>query len=175
MTSHFEKIRFKAAAAFGAAALALAAHAAFASSVAPAKMAKHFTWSAELVSYDSATRMLTLKSLIDNDADITKLPDFEKGQTVTLWWTGLTQGSTIRNITVGAAASVPADALVLPAHFVRTEMNDHYVVYRLRVPAASAAEIRRLKPGTWVTGASPRHARSPGDAVTDVHAYNDVG
>jgi hypothetical protein len=154
---------------------ALLAQTAFASAAGAAKMAKPFTWSAELVSFDPASRMLTVKSLIDKDVDITKLHDFEKGQAVTLWWTGLTQGSSIRNITDGRAASAPADALVLPVRFVGTEMNDQYVVYRLRVPPQSVPGIKALEPGDWVTAASPRHAAGPGKAVTAIHGYNDIG
>lgn len=63
---------------------------------------------------------------------------------------------------------------MLPAQFVRSEVNDQCVVYRVRVPAASVPELRALQPGDWVTGSPPRRAADPSAAVAGVHGYNDA-
>ncbi len=138
------------------------------------KIAQQFSWSAELVSFDKASRMLTLKSRIEDAAEVKGLDHLEKGDAVTLTWTGRSWGAGVRDITQGHERSAPAETLILPAEFVGTELDDRYVVYRLPIPAAAVAKIAALKPGQWVTAMSPRQSMDPQKAITQIHAYNEV-
>ncbi len=130
-----------------------------------------YTWSAELVSFDPGSHMLTLKSRIETYADKKPLANLSEGQAITLTWTGMTWGAGIRAIAPRGASAAAADAITLPAEFVRTELDDGYVVYRVQVPASATAKIGALKPGAWVTGMSPRHATDPQSAILDVHPF----
>lgn len=136
--------------------------------------AASYTWSAELVSFDAASRMVTLKSRIEEYADVKGLDELMKGDPITLEWTGMTWGAGIRNVVRGHDASAPGEALVLPAEYVGTELNDQYVTYRLAIPAASVSKIQALKPGDWVTATSPRHGSDPAKAVVEMHGFNDA-
>jgi hypothetical protein len=176
MKNEHEKMQNAAGAALVAAALLLvnAAFAQGALAAEPQKADQSYTWSAEIVSFNAASRMLTLKSHIDSATDIKLLDDLMEGEPITLTWTGLTWGAGIRDITRGHQSSAPADALILPAEFVGTELNDNYVIYRLPIPSASVGKIQALKPGDWVTATSPRHASDPNQAVLEIRGYNDI-
>ena len=138
------------------------------------KVQPQYTWSAEIVSFDKRSRMLTLKSRIENAAEIKGLDRFKKADPVMLTWTGRTWGAGVRDITRGHESTAPAETLILPAEFVSTEMDGRYVVYRMPIPEASVAKIEVLKPGEWVTAMSPRHSMDPSKAIVAIHAYNDV-
>ncbi|HEX7079454.1 MAG TPA: hypothetical protein VF329_00370 [Gammaproteobacteria bacterium] len=135
--------------------------------------AKPFHWSAELVSFDQGTKMATLKARIDSHADVAILDELSDGDPVTVRWTGISWGAGISGVT-RERPNEPSDALLMPAEFVRTEMDDTYLVFRVPVPDASVAKIEALEAGNWVTAMSPRDATELADAVTEMHAYNDV-
>ncbi len=173
MTAKNEKSRNAIAGTFVVAALLLIGGAWVQGALAAGDQKAHadFRWSAELVSFDSGSNMLTLKSRMETYADRKALDRFSKGQAVTLTWTGMTWGAGIRAVAPRGQAVASPEALTLPAEFVGTELDDAYVVYRVAVPAGSAAHIAGLKPGDWVTGVSPRHASDPHAAVVDVRPF----
>jgi hypothetical protein len=144
------------------------------------KSADTYTWSAELVSFDPSSRMITVKSHIDGASAIEGLDELKQGDPITLTWVGLTWGAGIRGVTRGheastaTGASTDTDALMLPAEFVGTEMDDQYITYRLPIPADAAAKIQALKAGDWVTATSPRHPADTKSAVVAIRGYNDV-
>lgn len=142
------------------------------------KSAGTYTWSAELVSFDPSTRMITVKSHVDGASAIEGLDELKQGDPITLTWVGLTWGAGIRGVTRGheasAATGASTDALTLPAEFVSTEMDDQYITYRLPIPADASGKIQALKAGDWVTATSPRHPSDPKSAVLAIRGYNDV-
>ena len=133
-----------------------------------------YTWSAEIVSFDKASKMLTLKSRIEDSVEIKGLDRLKKGDAITLTWTGRTWGAGVRNITRGHERSASAEALTLPAEFIKTELNGRYVVYRMPIPATSVGKIAALTPGQWVTAMSPHHSMDPDKAITAIHPYNEL-
>lgn len=64
--------------------------------------------------------------------------------------------------------------LHLPAEFVRSEMDDIYLVFRVPVPQGSRAKVEALKPGDWVTARTSRDASRLEQAVSEIRGYNDV-
>jgi hypothetical protein len=133
-----------------------------------------YTWSAELVSFDPGSRMITLKSHVDGAAAVEGLDQLKDGDPITLTWVGLSWGAGIRGVARGHESSAQSDALILPAEFVGTELDDQYVTYRLPIPASAVSKIQALKPGDWVTATSPRHSSDPSAAVMAIRGYNDV-
>jgi hypothetical protein len=138
------------------------------------KPSDSYTWSAELVSLDPSSRMITLKSHVDGASAIEGLDQLKEGDPVTLTWVGLTWGAGIRGVTRGHETPAQGDALILPAQFVGTELNDQYITYRLPIPADSVSKIQALKAGDWVTATSSRHSSDPKSAVLSIRGYNDL-
>jgi hypothetical protein len=134
-----------------------------------------YTWSAELVSFDPGSRLITLKSHIDGASAIEGLDQLKEGDPITLTWVGLTWGAGVRGVAQGHESSTSPDALILPAQFVGTELNDQYITYRLPIPEKAASKVQALKAGDWVTATSPRHSSDPKAAVVAIRGYNDVG
>jgi len=131
-----------------------------------------YQWSAELVAVDEAARTVTVESrLVSNaEADFQKL---DRGDRVTLTWSGINTAAGVRRIVEGAA---PADdRLTLPIEFVSAEHDGQYVRFKVAVPSDDVAKVSALQPGSWVTATSPRRAERFEEAVADLRPYNDVG
>lgn len=135
---------------------------------------QQYEWSAELVSFDQGSGTATLKARMDTRADKSVLESLSEGDRITITWTGLTWGAGIADISrEGPPQS--SDRLDLPAEFVGTEMDDTYVLFRVPVPRGSAASLRGLSSGDWVTAATPHDATELNEAVSEIRPYNDVG
>ncbi|HEX6994879.1 MAG TPA: hypothetical protein VF339_12110 [Gammaproteobacteria bacterium] len=132
-----------------------------------------YEWSAELVSFDAASRTATLKARMDARADRSILRELSEGDRITITWTGLTWGAGIAAVSRGDSAG-SAGKLQLPAEYVGTEMDDIYLVFRVRVPEGSAAKLEALQPGAWVTATTSRDASRLEQAVSEIRPYNDV-
>lgn len=130
-----------------------------------------FTWSAELVSFDEASRTVTLKTRLDSRADKAILDELSQGDPINLSWTGINWGAGIAAVT-RRDAEAPGK-LVLPAELAGTQMERTYLVYTLPVPEGSVSRLRDLEQGDWVTGTSPRDSGSD-PAVIEIRDYNDV-
>ena len=175
MTVNLEKLESKLVRPFAAAAL-LSVCAAFAQGTLAAGTGNgndQYTWSAELVSFDQASKTLTAKVRVDNPADVQSL-HLMKGDPITLTWTGITWGAGIRGVARGHEASASADALTLPAQYVGTDSEDNYITFQVPVPSASISKIQALKPVDWITATSRRQAADPNAAVVAIRGYNDV-
>lgn len=134
---------------------------------------QQYEWSAELVSFDPASGKATLKARIDARADRSILAQLSEGDQITITWTGLSWGAGISAVTRGNATTSDG-RLHLPAEFVRSEMDDIYLVFRVPVPQGSRAKVEALKPGDWVTARTSRDASRLEQAVSEIRGYNDV-
>lgn len=134
---------------------------------------RQYQWSAELVSFDANAGTATLKARMDARADRSVLKELSEGDRITITWTGITWGAGIAAISKGDAAGSD-DKLALPAEFVRTEMDDIYLVFRVPVPQGAASKLSALKSGDWVTATTPRDATRLEQAVSGIRPYNDV-
>jgi hypothetical protein len=131
-----------------------------------------YTWSAELVSVDENARTVTIQAPLVGNAEI-DLGRLERGDRVTLTWSGISMAAGIRRVTDGAAPE--ADWLTLPIEFVSAEHDGRYVRFSVPVPSGDLAKLASLSPGQWVTATSPRRANSHEEAVAEMRPYNDVG
>jgi hypothetical protein len=131
-----------------------------------------YTWSAELVAVDQASRTATVQAPLVSNATV-DFGSLDGGDRVTLTWSGINTAAGVRRISTGAA---PADEqLTLPIEFVAPAHEDRYVRFKVAVPTDDVATIAALQPGTWVTATSPRGAARYEEAVADLRPYNDVG
>jgi len=131
-----------------------------------------YEWSAEMVAYDAAAGTMTVRARIEQYSPIESLESFEEGDRLTLVWTGRSWASGVRNIAVDPV--LDEAVLRIPIEFVGTELDDRYVVFRVPVPAGSAARLEALEPGARITAASPRGDVDWDGSVVSVRHYNDV-
>ena len=131
-----------------------------------------YTWSAELVEVDQPAGTVTVQSRLVSDADV----DFralDKGDRVTLTWSGINTAAGVRRIVDGHAPN--GDELTLPIEFVSPELDERYVRFKVAVPSDDLAKVASLQPGSWITATSRRRAGHFEEAVVDLRPYNDVG
>jgi hypothetical protein len=76
----------------------------------------------------------------------------------------------IRQFRKAEAGKIGED-LVMPAELVSTETPNQYVTIRMKVPGNSAAAIKDVKPGEWVTVTSRHRPPSDAEAVIEVRPY----
>ena len=131
-----------------------------------------YTWSAELVSFDRNAGTVVVQSPVVSDAAV-DFDRLERGDRVTLTWSGIRTAAGVRRVTDGAAPD--ADWLTLPVEFVSSELEGRYIRFTVPVPSDDLAKLASLSPGQWVTATSPRRAASHGEAVADMRPFNDVG
>ena len=131
-----------------------------------------YTWSAELVEVDQPARTVTVQSRLVSNAEV-DFKDLDKGDRVTLTWSGLNTAAGVRRIVHGDAPD--GDELTLPIEFVSPELDERYVRFKVAVPSDDIAQVASLQPGSWITATSRRRAEHFEEAVVDLRPYNDVG
>lgn len=131
-----------------------------------------YTWSAELVAIDQPAGTVTVQSRLVSDADV-DFKTLDKGDRVTLTWSGINIAAGVRRIVDGDAPA--GDDLTLPIEFVSPELDERYVRFKVAVPRDDLAKVASLQPGSWVTATSRRRAERFEEAVVDLRPYNDVG
>ena len=130
-----------------------------------------YTWSAELVAVDDNAGTVTVQSLVVSEPKV-NVSGFDRGDDVTVTWSGIRTAAGVRRVTAGAA---PADDwLTLPVEFVSAELDGRYIRFSVPVPRDDLAKLTSLAPGQWITATSPRRAARAEEAVVDVRPYNDV-
>jgi hypothetical protein len=132
-----------------------------------------YSWSGELVAFEPATRMITVKSRVVADQARSEMPTFKAGDKIVITWSGFDMFSD------GIARAVKHDAtkkwsaaFTFPVEFVAYETPREYVTFKFQVPAGSVDKVTSLKPGQWVTGIARHGAASDAEAITTVHAYS---
>ena len=130
-----------------------------------------YTWSAELVEVDQSAGTVTVQSRLVSNAEV-DFEALEKGDRVTLTWSGINTAAGVRRIVQGDAPD--GDVLTLPIEFVSPELDERYVRFKVAVPSDDLVKIASLQPGSWITATSLRRAEDFKEAVVDVRPYNDV-
>ncbi len=130
-----------------------------------------YTWSAELVAVDENAGTVTVQSFVVCAPDV-KVSGFDRGDDVTLTWSGIRTAAGIRRITEGAAPE--DDWLTLQAEFVSSELDGRYIRFTVPVPKDDMAKVAALTPGQWITATSPRRPARGEDTVVDMRPYNDL-
>ena len=133
-----------------------------------------FTWQGELASVDTAARTMTVKARVAYQEALSELNRFKAGQPVWVVWSGVNDYSdAVRQFRRPEANQKITDRLVMQAELVSPHATNQYVTLRVKVPEASLAAIRSVKPGEWVTVTSRHHAVTDVEAVVGVKPYSE--
>lgn len=127
-----------------------------------------YTWSAELVAFDEASRMVTVRSRMVG-YETGDPASFDEGDRIVITWSGLSTATGVRSIAHGDAVD---GRLTLPAELAGLE--GRYLTFRVPIPADSVDAISALEPGDWITATSRQPVSDPSMAVLGMRGFNDV-
>jgi hypothetical protein len=130
-----------------------------------------YLWHGELVSFDPASRTLTVKTRLLRQA-ATEVERLNVGDRVLLTWSG-------QDIHAGAVRRVakydPAQRIVeffaLPAELGARDVAGDQITVRVRVPEAAVGGVKGLKPSDWVTVMARQRPASDAEAIATVSRY----
>jgi hypothetical protein len=130
-----------------------------------------YQWSGELVSVDGAAQTATVKARIVDSSAAAEVKKFKTGDRVLLQWSGYdTYADAIRRL-VPSETRNANDRFLLPVELASNETPNQYVTFRVRMPAASVAALKAVKPGEWITVTSSHKATGETDAVVSARPY----
>jgi hypothetical protein len=131
-----------------------------------------YSWSGELVGFDTNSRTVTVKSRVVGDQARAELSHFKSGDRIVLTWSGFdTYADAISRASRYDAAKKWNEPFTFPVEFVAYESPRQYVTFKFQVPAGSADALKSVTPGEWVTATSRHRASSETEAITAVRAY----
>jgi hypothetical protein len=134
-----------------------------------------FTWHGELVSADATARTMTVKVRVAYQEALSELNQFKAGQPVWVVWSGVNDYSdAVRQFRRPETNQKITDRLVMQAELVSPHATNQHVTLRVKVPEASLAAIKSVKPGEWVTVTSRHHAPTEVEAVVRVKPYSEA-
>jgi hypothetical protein len=131
-----------------------------------------YAWSAELVAFDEASNMVTVRAMLVSNPEETDLSALRAGDRAVLTWSGLSTAAGVRAVQRGTTSSF--DRMTMPIEYVSSEHDGRYVSFKVPIPAKDAGAIAKLSPGAYVTATSPLRAKSPTDAVSAIRPYSDA-
>ena len=129
----------------------------------------NYTWSAQLVALDDASRIATVRAMLVGH-DLGDLSGYKDGDRIVLTWSGVTSASGIRCIARGETAR---GRFEMPVELAA--VDGRYLEFRVPIPADHLDRIRTIEPGQWVTAMSPQPATDPARVVVSIRGFNDVG
>ena len=129
-----------------------------------------FTWNAELVSFDTTAKSMTVKSRVAYQEAISE--HFKPGDRVWIVWSGIHDSSdAVRQVRRYDTSRKIDETLVLPAERVSTEAPNQSIAIRVLLPDSALSAIKTVKPGEWVTVTSRHRPSSDEEAVIAVRPY----
>jgi hypothetical protein len=130
-----------------------------------------YRWNGELVAVDPTASTLTVKSRVAYQEAISELKQFKPGEKVWIVWSGVSDSSDAVRQVRRAATGTRIENMVLPAELVSPEAPNQYLTIRVKVPEASVAALKDVKPGQWVTVTSRHRPATETDAVVSVKPW----
>jgi hypothetical protein len=129
-----------------------------------------FIWHAELVSADAGSGTFTVKAHMLQDA-AKEVARYNAGDRVLLTWSGVDRyAGAIRQISKYEANQKVIETLAFPVELVSRDVQNDYVTIRFRAPVATAAAVKNVKPGEWVT-ITVRQRSSDAQGIVSVEPY----
>ena len=130
-----------------------------------------YLWHGEFVSFDAATRALTVRARVLGDA-ATEAGRFNAGDRVLLTWSGLDiHAGAVRRVAKYDAGQQILDFFALPAELASRDAPNNQITFRVRIPEASIGAVKELKPGQWVTVTTRHRPKADADAIIAVSGY----
>lgn len=130
-----------------------------------------YTWHGELVSLDAGTRMVTVKTHLLGNV-VKEVGGFAVGDRVLLKWSGFDKFADVVNgVTKYDASRKIETPFSFPAELASREVQHDYMTIRFRIPEASIADLRPVKPGEWITVTARQRPASDAQAIVAVNSY----
>lgn len=130
-----------------------------------------YLWHGELVSFDPAMRMLTVKTHLLRQA-ATDVERLNVGDKVLLTWSGQDiHAGAVRRVAKYDPVQRIVDFFALPAELGSRDVAGDQITVRVRVPDASMGAVKGLKPSEWVTLMARQRPASDAEAVAAVSRY----
>jgi hypothetical protein len=130
-----------------------------------------YLWHGEFVSFDAAMRTLTVKTRVLRQA-ATDVERLNVGDRVLLTWSGQDiHAGGVRRVTKYDPAQRIVEFFALPAELGSRDVAGDQITVRVRVPDASIAAVKGLKPGEWVTLMARQRPANDGEAIAVVSRY----
>jgi hypothetical protein len=128
-----------------------------------------YTWFGELVSYDQAVNVLTVKARVREHVN-KYTGRFSRGDRLVLIWATPRPGETeaITYIERYTDSAVLKSGYVLPVEFVSADPTASQLTFSLTPPPDAAATLRAVRPGAWIK------VRTPFDQPTEIAAIQSI-
>ena len=131
-----------------------------------------YAWSGELVSFETGSRMMTVKSRVVGDQALTALSSHKAGDRIVLTWSGFdTYADGIARVVRFDGGKKWADRFTFPVEFAEFETSRQYLTFKVQIPTASVTAVQTVKPGEWITATARHRASTEGDVLASVHPY----
>ena len=134
-----------------------------------------YQWSGELVAVDATASTLTVKSRLAYQEAVSEVKQFKPGEKVWIVWSGIHDYSdAVRQLRRASTGNKIDEDLVMPAELVSTDTPNQYVTIRVKVPEASLAAIKDVKPGQWLTVTSRHRPVTEAEAIVAIKPYGST-
>ena len=134
--------------------------------------ADSYLWNAELVAFDRATRMITVKAPVVGEEAPAEIALLKTGQQIVLTWSGVDRyASGIRHAVAYSASKKSEDKFSLPAEFVSYDSAQRNLTFKTKIPADGVARIEALKPGEWVTATSLHGKATDAEPIVAIRPF----
>ena len=130
-----------------------------------------YLWHGELVSFDPATRTLTVKTRLLRQA-AGEVERLNVGDRVLLTWSGQDiHAGGVRRVARYDPAQRIVEFFALPAELGARDVAGDQITVRVRVPEAAVAAVKGLKPSEWVTLMARQRPASDAEGIATVSRY----
>ena len=151
---------------------AISAHAAPAVQDKKAPAADSYLWDAELVTFDAASRMITVKANVVGEHSPEEIAKLKAGEKVMVTWSGVDRyTSGVNHVLAYTDAKNSEGRFSVPVEFVSYDAAQKYLAFKTQIPADGVAKIRNLKPGDWITATSIHGKATEAQPVVSIRPY----
>jgi hypothetical protein len=148
------------------------AHAAPAAQANKATAADTYSWDAELVAFDAATRMITVKANVVGEQAPAEIAKLKAGEKIMLTWSGVDRyTSGINHAVAYPAAKNSEGRFSVPVEFVSYDAAQKCLTFKTPIPAEGVAKIKNLKPGEWITATSIHGKATEAQPIVSIRPY----
>jgi hypothetical protein len=131
-----------------------------------------YLWNAELVAFDRATRVITVKAPVVGEEAPKEIAPLKTGERIVLTWSGVDRyASGISHAVAYSGAKKSEERFSLPAEFVSYDSTQRYLTFKTKIPADGVARIEALKPGEWVTATSLHGKATDAEPIAAIRPY----
>jgi hypothetical protein len=150
----------------------ISAHAAPAAQANKAPAADSYLWDAELVAFDAASRMITVKANVVGEHAPEEIAKLKAGEKVMVTWSGVDRyTSGVNHVVASTDAKNSEGRFSVPVEFVSYDAAKKYLTFKIQIPAEGVAKLKNLKPGEWITATSIHGKATEAQPIVSIRPY----